>query len=55
MKGVMKDTLTNFEKALTGAEPWPPDTKERINAMEVAEETAGCGPHPSSTPAKTPT
>ena len=38
MKGVMKDTLTKFEKALKGEEPWPPDTKEQINAMEVALE-----------------
>jgi hypothetical protein len=38
MKGVMKDTLTKFEKALMGQEPWPSDTKEQINAMEVAEE-----------------
>jgi hypothetical protein len=38
MKGVMKDTLTKFEKALTGREPWPSDTKELINAMEAAEE-----------------
>jgi hypothetical protein len=38
MKGVMKDTLAKFEKALKGAEPWPPDTKGQINAMEVAEE-----------------
>jgi hypothetical protein len=38
MKGVMKDTLTKFEKALTGGGPWPPDTKEQINTMEAAEE-----------------
>jgi hypothetical protein len=38
MKGVMKDTLANFEKALKGKQPWPPDTKEQINAMEVALE-----------------
>src|SRR5262249_42408667 len=38
MKGVMKDTLTKFEKARTGREPWPPNTKELINAMEAAEE-----------------
>lgn len=39
MKGVMKDTLAKFEKALRGTEPWPPDTKGQINAMEIAEET----------------
>lgn len=38
MKGVMKDTLAKFEKALRGEQPWPPETKERINAMEVALE-----------------
>lgn len=38
MKGVMKDTLAKSEKALKGEEPWSPDTKEHINAMEVAEE-----------------
>lgn len=38
MKGVMKDALGKFEKALTGKEPWPPDTKLQINAMEIAEE-----------------
>ncbi len=38
MKGVMKDTLAKFEKALKGEEPWPPETKEQIKAMEVAEE-----------------
>ncbi len=38
MKGIMKDALGKFEKALKGRGPWPPDTKEQINAMEVAEE-----------------
>lgn len=38
MKAAMKDTLAKFEKALKGQEPWPPDTKERINEMEVALE-----------------
>jgi hypothetical protein len=38
MKGVMKDTLAKFEKALKGEEPWPPDTREQIKAMEIAEE-----------------
>jgi hypothetical protein len=38
MKAVMKDSLTKFEKPLTGKAEWPSDSIDQIHKLELAAE-----------------